>query len=415
MDKNGIEYWKNQLLSLTVLKDIKEGESCRTLFYLLECAEEGEAPFLKAYSDFVYDTMEKGSFVKMMREALLVSENLFAQKSVKMKYQEIELSLTAAVDRDLRILRSFFKEMRTGSFAEKVGEQFPSLKELLKDMPPYILGKEEELPIQDSKTLYAFYRKNGYGQFTKSHAFTVINGEIVPISKPDDIALQDLKGYEYHKSVIIDNTKLFLGGNHANNILLYGDKGTGKSSTVKAVVNYLKEEGLKIVEVSQNNLEDFQKVYTRLEESPFHFILFLDDISFSKEDDHFSALKAVIEGGIVKQPDNVLIYATSNRRHLIRESLQDREGDDIHLRDTMESVTSLHDRFGIEITFSVPGKDDYLSIVKALAEEKGIPLADQELFVLAERFAIVKGGRSPRTARQFVDFELSSLLEEKEK
>ena len=185
--------------------------------------------------------------------------------------------------------------------------------------------------------------------------------------------------------------------------------GTGKSSTVKAVVNEYAPRGLKIVELPPKQVKLFPRLCERIAASPFRFIVFLDDLSFDQEDENFAALKAFIEGGLAGRPENLVIYATSNRRHLVRESFSSRQGDDIHLRDTLETATSLSDRFGLEITFSVPDKDEYLYIVDELAAEYGVTLPAEELHLLAERFALRRNGRSPRTARQFISQHLAEL------
>ena len=233
------------------------------------------------------------------------------------------------------------------------------------------------------------------------------DGEVRPIVHPDAIRLRDLPGYERQKQQILKNTLAFLDGREANNILLYGDKGTGKSSTVKAVVNEYAERGLKIIEMSPRHITCFPKIFAETLRSPFRFIVFLDDLSFNREDDNFAALKAFIEGGLAGKPSNLVIYATSNRRHLIRETFADREGDEVRVRDSLETVTSLSDRFGLEITFSVPDKDEYLYIVDQLAAESGIGLPADQLHLLAERFALRRNGRSPRTARQFISQQLA--------
>ena len=233
------------------------------------------------------------------------------------------------------------------------------------------------------------------------------DGSAVPIVHPDAIRLHDLPGYERQKKQVLQNTRAFLDGRNANNILLYGDKGTGKSSTVKAVANEFADRGLKIIQMEPRHIPCFPQLFQQTLRSPFRFILFLDDLSFSREDRNFAALKAFIEGGLAGKPANLVIYATSNRRHLIRESMADRQGDDVRVRDTLETVTSLSDRFGLEITFSVPDKDEYLYIVEQLADESGRKLDRDELHLLAERFALRRNGRSPRTARQFISQQLA--------
>ncbi len=236
---------------------------------------------------------------------------------------------------------------------------------------------------------------------------TIIDGMPQPIANPDPIRLSDLKGYAVQKKAIRDNTLSLLAGKNANNILLYGDKGCGKSSTVKAIANEYADRGLKIIEMPMDQIKQFPAICSMIERSPFTFILFLDDLSFTAEDERFVALKAFIEGGVAGKPHNMAIYATSNRRHIIRENFSDRNGDDVHVRDAMQSASSLSDRFGIEITFSNPVKNEYLYIVDRLAEDYGLDLPEERLHLLAERFAIRKNGRSPRTARQFITHQLA--------
>ena len=280
----------------------------------------------------------------------------------------------------------------------------------LLSLPDFPAG--DALPFRDGAALASFYRAQGYGFFAQSSAFAVRdNGTVAPITHPDAVRLRDLPGYERQKQQILKNTLAFLDGREANNILLYGDKGTGKSSTVKAIVNEYAERGLKIIEMSPRHITCFPKIFVQTLRSPFRFIVFLDDLSFSREDDNFAALKAFIEGGLAGKPANLVIYATSNRRHLIRETFADREGDEVRVRDSLETVTSLSDRFGLEITFSVPDKDEYLYIVDQLAAESGLALSGEQLHLLAERFALRRNGRSPRTARQFISQQLAEQYE----
>ena len=250
--------------------------------------------------------------------------------------------------------------------------------------------------------------KYGYGIYAKNHMFYVDEqNAIVPVHNPDRTALSQLVDYQRERQIIIDNTRALLDGKPAANILLTGDAGTGKSSTVKAVANALWQEGLRILEVRKDQLRAIPKILDELSCNPLKFVLFIDDLSFLKDDDNFNALKAVLEGSVTAKSRNVVIYATSNRRHIIKEKFSDREGDEMHRNDTMQELVSLSERFGIHVTFSKPDKDTFLRIVHHLAEESGVDIPEAEIDLLAERFALERGGRSARLARQFVDGLLS--------
>ena len=246
--------------------------------------------------------------------------------------------------------------------------------------------------------------KLGYGLYAKHRMFHLSPaGKIVPVLHPDGVRLASLVDYEREKQIILDNTRALLEGKPAANILLTGDAGTGKSSTVKAVVNELAGQGLRIVEVRKEQLHLIPELMDELNANPLKFILFLDDLSFQKGDDDFSALKAILEGSVAARSRSVVIYATSNRRHLVKESFSDRDGDDVHRNDTLQELVSLSERFGIQITFQKPDKATYLNIVRRLATERGLDLPQKELDERAERFALSRGGRSARAAAQFVD------------
>ncbi len=246
--------------------------------------------------------------------------------------------------------------------------------------------------------------KLGYGIYAKHRMFFLDEqGRIIPVQNPDSIRLGDLIDYQREKKIMINNTLALLAGKPAANILLTGDAGTGKSSTVKAVVNELWEKGLRILEVRKEQLHAIPAILDELNTNPLKFILFIDDLSFQKDDDNFSALKAILEGSVSARSRNVVIYATSNRRHLVKESFSNRDGDDVHRNDTMQEILSLSERFGIQITFQKPDKQTYLHIVHQLAKDRGVTLEEGELDALAERFALARGGRSARAATQFVD------------
>lgn len=250
--------------------------------------------------------------------------------------------------------------------------------------------------------------KHGYGIYAKNKMFYVDEeGSVVPVHNPDETELSHLIDYERERQIIIDNTKALLQGKPAANILLTGDAGTGKSTTVKAVANALWEDGLRIIEIRKDQLRAIPKVLDELSGNPLKFVLFIDDLSFLKDDDNFNALKAVLEGSVTAKSKNVVIYATSNRRHIIKEKFSDREGDDVHFNDTMQELVSLSERFGIHITFNKPNKETYLHIVRHLAEENNIEMPSAQLELLAERFALERGSRSARLAKQFIDSLLS--------
>ena len=244
----------------------------------------------------------------------------------------------------------------------------------------------------------------GYGIYAKYHMF-YLNPEarIVPVRNPDRTRLSSLIDYKREQQIILDNTRALLSGKPAANILLTGDAGTGKSSTIKAVVNELWQEGLRILEVRKEQLHQIPAIIDELNSNPLKFILFIDDLSFQRDDDNFSALKAILEGSVSAKASNVVIYATSNRRHLVKETFSDREGDDIHRNDTLQEMISLSERFGIQITFQKPNKATYLDIVRHLAADRGVDLDPKELELKAEQFALSRGGRSARAATQFVD------------
>ena len=244
----------------------------------------------------------------------------------------------------------------------------------------------------------------GYGIYAKHIMFYIGEANrIVPVINPDQIRLSSLIDYKREQQIIMDNTIALLEGKPAANILLTGDAGTGKSSTIKAVVNELHDRGLRILEVRKEQLHAIPAILDELNTNPLKFILFIDDLSFQKDDDNFSALKAILEGSVSAKSRNVVIYATSNRRHLVKESFSDRDGDDVHRNDTMQEIISLSERFGIQVTFQKPNKEVYLGIVRHLAAEKGISMDENELDMLAERFALGRGGRSARAATQFID------------
>lgn len=242
----------------------------------------------------------------------------------------------------------------------------------------------------------------GFGIFAKYHMFMVSDTKLSPVACADTVTLSQLTGYERERERVIENTKALLAGRPANNVLLYGDAGTGKSSTVKAVANAFAKDGLRLIEVKKNQLSEIPAVIGSLAHNPLKFILFIDDLSFSRNDDNFAALKAILEGSVAVCASNLAVYATSNRRHLIKESFSDRMGDEVHQNDTLEELRSLSARFGLTVTFERPDKSLYLQIVEDLAARFSLTTPRDQLFRLAEAYALRAGGRTPRAAEQFI-------------
>ncbi len=260
--------------------------------------------------------------------------------------------------------------------------------------------------ISDFMTRLEKIPVTGFGIFSEHTFFRASEDApdgIAAVARPDVLPLEQLYGYERERGLVIQNTEGFLDGSGASNMLLYGDAGTGKSSTIKAVCSAFSGRGLRLVEIKKDQLRLLPKVLESLSDNPLKFILFIDDLSFSSNDDNFSALKAALEGSVSGRTDNVVIYATSNRRHLVKETFADRDGDELHVNDTLQETMSLADRFGLTVTFGKPSKDEYLEIVRALAKEAGLDLPESELFRRAEAHAIRRNGRSPRTAKQLVE------------
>ena len=214
-----------------------------------------------------------------------------------------------------------------------------------------------------------------------------------------------MTGYQQQRNVLIKNTLALLQGMKANNALLYGDAGTGKSSTIKAIVNEYHTEGLRLIEVKKKQIAQLPSIIEMLADNPLKFIIFIDDLSFSSNDDDYIALKNILEGSTTSNKMNVVIYATSNRRHFMKETFSDREGDEMHRNDTIQETMSLAARFGLTITFQKPGSNLYMEIVKQYAKEYELNLDEHELKIKAEAFAIRNNGRSARTAKQFVEYE----------
>lgn len=356
------------------------------------------------YADFVSRLFDRGapSLASYVLDAVLEDENVYLRQMGEGRTPPMPVA--DAVDRELAALQLV---------ADLIPDDFRGLlpESMARFLPDFGVEKVDVAAVY--RDCVENIGRFGYGIYARYDVFRVDEeGRIVPVRHPDAQRLEDLVDYEREKGVILENTRALLRGLPAANILLTGDAGTGKSSTVKAVANEFAHEGLRILEVRKEQLRDIPSILDELTRNPLKFIIFIDDLSFAAEDDNFAALKAILEGSVSAKSANVVIYATSNRRHLVRERFSDREGDDVHLSDTIQEIISLSDRFGIRVTFSKPDKAAYLDIVRKLAAERGIEMDGATLELEAERFATRRGGRSARGARQFVDSLVRAREEE---
>lgn len=259
-----------------------------------------------------------------------------------------------------------------------------------------------------------FYGDFGVGKLGLHKAFRVRHteegAEIVPITNIAHVNLDDLVGYEIPKQKLVENTEAFVQGREANNCLLFGDAGTGKSSSIKAIINQYYDQGLRMIEIYKHQFIDLQDVISQIKNRNYKFIIYMDDLSFEEFEIEYKYLKAVIEGGLEKKPKNVLIYATSNRRHLIRENFSDKEEvrEDMHTSDTVQEKLSLVYRFGVSIYFGAPTKKEFQEIVRVLAKKHGIKMPKEELLAEANKWELSHGGLSGRTAQQFIDYLLGT-------
>ena len=386
-----------ELCSLTVFRGVREAK----LFTAFEryCLSTTEAEKRKAYSSFVGEIYAFGGNLTALTESLVfMDENVYVK--AKARGESVNENIEFSVARELKTL-SAFASLTVFDFAGDMG------------VNAYMLPAFDGETVNFSET-YADRLKDieryGYGIFAAYGMFRVSDDKkIEPIVSADKIGVDSFVGYENERARVVENTLAFIEGRPAANTLLCGDAGTGKSSTVKAIANEYFSRGLRLIELRKDQLSLLPYVMGKISENPLKFIIFIDDLAFSKSDDNFSMLKAALEGSASAQADNAVIYATSNRRHIIKESFGDRDGDDVHRNDTMQETLSLSERFGLTVLFQKPNKQLYLSIVKTLSERRGIDISEERLFTEAEAFALKKGNRSPRCAEQFIDSLLRAV------
>ncbi len=399
--------------SLTIYSAIKQDPLISKLDELVVNLTSSEPQFLSCvnlYSqvcNLLYkeqsEKSKAGNLYAYVLELVKNDDNFFSRLCVSGNSSQINQIVANAVKCDLTSLCKL-SQLESSAVKEYMAQRFPQNREIIELLPDFTADKASFNWGSNTSYFEFHYKQNPTGPFSKAKVFTFNHDtSITPVKSPDPITFADIKHYDYQKEQVQKNTLAFLGGKSYNNVLLYGDRGTGKSSTVKALVNEYHSKGLRLIGVSKSDLVHLDKLIDMIIDSPFKFIIFIDDLTFNENDDNFGMLKAILEGSVVKCPTNMAIYATTNRRHLIKETFTAREGDEIHKADTIDENLSLSDRFGLILTYSHPNKDKYLDIVKQIATDRGIALDEQKLLRGAEEFATLRGGRSGRTAKQYID------------
>ncbi|MBQ8343131.1 MAG: ATP-binding protein [Clostridia bacterium] len=380
-----------KLCLCTVFRKVTE----KPLFKAFEryCLAESQNEKRKAYAAFTELVYEDGgsltdSVVRLVSE----DENVYVKCVAADKTPDKNVETAARKELSAFAL---FGALSRKDFAADMGEN--------EDELPNFLSVNADMGGVYDERLQNLH-KYGYGIFSSRCMFRLSDEkEIEPIVSADKTSMAQFIGYEKERAKVVENTRAFIEGRPAANVLLCGDAGTGKSSTVKAVANEFFGEGVRLIELRKDQLRYLPNVMAKVSGNPLKFIIFIDDLSFNKNNDDFSMLKAALEGSASATADNAVIYATSNRRHIVKESFGDREGDDVHRNDTLQETLSLSERFGLTVLFSKPDKKLFLSIVRELAKRNGIVMDENELDVQAEAFAIRKGSRSARCAEQFIN------------
>ena len=405
------------LQSLTVYRPILQDETVARFARAIQAAQGGAVDlFCDSYSSFLQGLSEESGtldFTAHLERLVRYHDNAFSRAAARGEKGGSYRALREAAAFDLEALVAItsvsaaeLKEAILAHCDDKHRAWISRLPEYSNDGSFFRSGAG--FPLDE---LEAYYAQNGYGVFARYGAFRW-DRSLLGIQTPDPVRLTELKSYEYERGLVAANTLDFLEKRGGGNMLLYGDRGTGKSSTIKALANEYRVRGLRIVEVTKDAIPQFPAIMEKLREVPLRFILFLDDLSFSTDDESFSALKSVLEGGVVARPENCRIYATSNRRHLVKETFSERsvDADDVHAGDTKQEKLSLYDRFDQTVNFFAPDQAQFLSIVRAIALEKQLVISAETLECGAVRWAIQAGGRSPRAAKQYVEWAASKLL-----
>lgn len=388
---NSFDQIKMKIKSFIVFNQLFDDKVMQAFIDMIDFMERSSEDKIEKYSHFVRELFQRNeNFSDYIWQLIILNENLYVQKLSNK--ETISNMLKECVKYELETLQEISK-ITSQDIKKEIGYDI--------FLPEWEINSEYDFNKMYKERMDNLFTL-GYGIYSNNIMFTYKNGEVVPVKYPDNIRLSNHIGYERERKRIIDNTYAFLKNKPAANVLLYGDAGTGKSSTVKAIVNEYAKVGLRMIEVRKGDLLKIPDLIDRLANNPLKFILFIDDLSFAKNNEEIGALKAILEGSVTTKTSNVVIYATSNRRHLVQESFSDRDGDDIHRNETIQEQISLSDRFGLSICFSKPNKKEYLNIVHGLIKEYNVKSLEN-IDILAESYAMERGGRSGRTARQFVE------------
>ena len=409
---------------MTVLRHVMEKPALASLYRLVcDCADEnvseGELTYAycQVYNAWLSESADgRDGFSRIALTAVLFEESPVAQMCARTDADKLPYSVISALSHDLQALgrltaiepAMFLLLCQRAGMSGKVAARLPMWepKHGCAPLDPRVMSGM--LSYNGAKLVAAFFRKHGSGLFASCPGSTWVGvSETYPlglrgIREPDPIRLEDMVLYERERGVLVENTKRLLAGHHAANILLYGDKGTGKSATVKALLTSMWLDGLRIVEVPLAQLTNLPTIFSTLREQPGKFIVFVDDLAFNDSCPEYTALKTVLEGGLEARPQNVVVYATSNRRNIVRQRFSERQ-DDVNERDTLEEKYSLADRFDLRLTFAAPTQEEYFTIVRALLDARGIEYDWETLLPRARAWTVSHSGCSPRIARQFVD------------
>ncbi|MBO3458174.1 ATP-binding protein [Aetokthonos hydrillicola Thurmond2011] len=416
-----IQFLQRQAASLLLYQSVLEGEVGNAFLDLLKAIRYTDADALgclEAYGRYFNSLATRNqNWEEYLITQIERSENPFSMQAQQIDFDQLPASLIAAVQHDLQALQDLY-ECSSASLSEWVQDvaRLPISpvvwynEQVTQDVATQHISSllKSEHWAEAVEDLATYYKQFGTGLFAEYKALRWHSGKFVGIRYPDPVKLSELVGYESQKDTLRKNTEFLLSGQVALHVLLYGSRGSGKSSLVKALLNEYGSQGLRLLEVGKSELQDLPVILEQLRRKQQKFIIFVDDLSFEEDDDAFKALKVVLEGNLTARSQNVVVYATSNRRHLIREFFADRptpkEKEEVHAWDTMQEKLSFSDRFGLTLTFEPADQKTYLEIVRHLASQAGINIRQEDLEYQALQWATRHNGRSGRTARQFVDF-----------